>query len=120
MTQMPPRPTMLRSLAERAALHPRMEAAVAGAVISAVRSTLPGVIEALLAEQADHQFGTLRLYRRKVPEEMRQVRDARVRALLAGGMAPELVAVEAGCSRRHVYNVRRHLAQCQTVCKTPP
>lgn len=97
---------MLRSLAERAALHPRMQAAIADAFMNAVQSTLPDVIEAVLAQQADHQFGTLRLYRRKVPEEMRQVRDARVRALLAGGMAPELVAVEAGCSRAHAYRIQ--------------
>lgn len=118
MSHNPPRPTMLRSLAERAALHPRMEDAVAGAVISAVRATLPGIIESLLSEQADHQFGTLRLYRRKVPDDMRRVRDDRVRALLASGMAPELVALEAGCSRRHVYNVRRTIDRQS--CKSLP
>lgn len=106
MTHSPPRPTMLRSLAERAAMHPRMEDAVAGAVISAVRATLPGIIESLLAEQADHQFGTLRLYRRKVPDDLRRVRDDKARALLAGGLAPELVALEVGCSRAHAYRVQ--------------
>lgn len=116
MSQPPTRPTMLRSLAERAALHPRMEAAVAGAVISAVRNTLPGVIEALLAEQADHQFGTLRLYRRKLPDEMRQQRDQRARALLVGGMSADLVALEVGCSRAHAYRLQAALRrQSQTL-----
>lgn len=117
MSHNPPRPTMLRSLAERAALHPRMEDAVAGAVISAVRATLPGIIEMLVADMADPETGTLRLRKRKVPDDMRRMRDDRVRALLAAGMAPELVALEVGCSRRHVYNVRRVSAR---LCKTLP
>lgn len=103
----PRRTPTLRALAERAALHPSMEQAVAGAVISAVRNTLPGVIESILAERADEDFGRLTLYRRKVPDGHRKVRDSRVMALLAGGTAPELVALEVGCSRAHVYRVRK-------------
>jgi hypothetical protein len=103
------RPNMLRNLAERAAAHPRIEQAVAGAVLGAVRATLPGVIEALLAEQADAQWGTLRFHVRKVPQEARDRRDQRVRALLAAGVSPEQIAIDAGCSRRHVYYVRRQM-----------
>lgn len=106
----PGRPTVLRSLAERAAAHPRMEQAVVGAVVSAVRATLPAVIEALLAEEAGRGFGVVRLYRRKVPAEDRARRDERVRALLGTGMAAEQVAAQVGCSRSHVYRIRAALA----------
>lgn len=103
----------LVNLAERAASHPRIERAV----VSAIRTELPGVIRELLEEMADHEGGTLRLYRNKRPQRDRQVRDDRVRTLLAAGASPEVAAAEVGCSRRHAYTLR---LQMQAKCKTPP
>lgn len=101
----------LRALAQRAAEHPRIEAAVVGAI----RAELPGVIELLLAEMA--QGETVRLYGRKRSQEKRIERDARIHALLEAGMAPDLVAKEVACSRRHVYLVRDRQ---KSLCKTLP
>jgi len=115
MTHQTTRPNMLRSLAERAATHPRIEQAVMGAI----RGVLPSVLEQLIAEESarlgDHR---LRVYPRRSPPEERAQRDARVRAMLATGTAPELVAVEVGCSRRHVYYVQASMRRFQ--CKTGP
>lgn len=106
MTHQTTRPNMLRSLAERAATHPRIEAAVMGAI----RGVLPAVLEQLIAEEAERQGShVLRMYPRRAPSEMRETRDANVRAMLAGGVAPELVAVQVGCSRAHVYRVQAHM-----------
>lgn len=94
----------LRHIAERAAEHPRLEQAVIGAI----RGMLPQVLETLIAEEADrHGSHMLRLYGCRRPIEQRQDRDRRILALLRSGMAPEHVALEVGCSRSHVYIVRR-------------
>lgn len=101
------RPLTLRSIAESAASHPRMEAAVVSAVVAAVRSTLPDVIHSLMSDHAATQYGTLRLYQRKIPPAQRQERDRRILAMLQAGIAPEMVALEVKCSRAHVYSLRK-------------
>lgn len=101
----PPQTTLnkVRDLAERAARHPQIEAAVLGAL----RATLPGVIEKLLSEMAHGE--TVRLYARKRPEDARAMRDARIASLLESGTAPDLVAAQVGCGRSQVYRVREKL-----------
>lgn len=100
------RSSLLRSLAERAAAHPQIDAAVIGAI----RGVLPSVLEQLIREEADRTgVDVLRLYPRRAPDTARADRDNRVRALLAGSMPPELVAVTVGCSRAHVYRVRARM-----------
>ena len=106
------RPNMLRHLAERAAGHPRMESAIMGAI----RGVLPSILEQLVAEQAQLQGGhVVRLYGRLAPPEQRQQRDQRARALLASGMSPDLVAVEAGCSVRHAYSIQAAMRRAAKV-----
>jgi len=96
----------VRALAERAASHPQIEAAVMGAI----RGVLPTVLEQLIAEQAETQGShVLRLYGRRSPSEQRRLRDERVRAMLEAGAAPEVAAVNAGCSRTHAYKLQRAL-----------
>jgi hypothetical protein len=97
------RPLTLRRLAARVATHPRIEQAVRGAI----QAELPGVIEEMLGDMADHSGGTLRLYRRKHPASARRARDNRIRALLQSGEKPLLIAESVKCSLRHVYNVRQ-------------
>ena len=103
---MKPRGSMLRQLAERAAMHPSIETAVLGAI----RLTLPSVLEQLIAEEAERQGShILRIYGRRMPSERRSERDAKVRELLLAGKAPEHAALEAGCSRAHAFKVQAAL-----------
>lgn len=74
--------------------------------MTAIRAELPGVIESLLHDMHDGG-GTVRLYSRKIPSADRTRRDARVRSMLAAGTPPEIIAVEVGCSRTHVYRLRK-------------
>lgn len=109
---MKPRGSMLRQLAERAAMHPSIETAVLGAI----RLTLPSVLEQLIAEEAERQGShILRIYGRRMPSERRSERDAKIEALLQADRAPEHVALEVGCSRRHVYLVRARLRSAKAV-----
>lgn len=113
------RPLTLRRLAARVATHPRIEQAVRGAI----QAELPGVIEEMLGDMAEHSGGTLRLYRRKHPASKRRARDNRIRALLEGGEKPLLIAESVKCSLRHVYNVRQAWASSRPPIdsgKTPP
>lgn len=97
------RPNLLRSLAERAATHPRMEQAIMGAI----RGVLPSVLEQLIAEEAERRGDhVLRMYPRRNPSADREIRDQRLRGLLAAGTSPDLAAVEVGCSRAHAYRVQ--------------
>lgn len=97
------RGSLLRQLAERAAMHPSIESAVLGAI----RLTLPAVLEQLIAEEAERQGShILRLYGRRNPPEARVDRDAKVREMLLAGKAPEHAALEAGCSRAHAFKIQ--------------
>jgi hypothetical protein len=108
------RPSALRTLAVAAATHPRIEQAVLGAI----RSVLPSVLEQLIAEEAERQGGgRARLYGRKATSEARELRDQRVLSLLESGMAPELIALESKCSRSHVFAVRAKWRDNKTLAK---
>jgi hypothetical protein len=101
------RQSLLRNLAQQAAAHPRIEAAVMGAI----RSELPAVIEQLLRTM--YAGDEVRLYVRKGPssDEMAE-RDRRIVAL-AGGPARLSVAQIAACERitaRRVQQVLRKAA----------
>lgn len=95
-----PRQALLRDLATQAASHPRMEAAILGAI----RGELPGVIEELLRDL--YRGETVRLY---VPKRGgaadREHRDRRIEAALAAHEAPAAVAAREGVSRRRVEQI---------------
>lgn len=77
---------LLAQLAERAATHPKLE----GAVLGAVRATLPGVIQSVLRELFPGE--TVRLYVPKIGTDTRAERDARIAAALdAGKSVAEIV-----------------------------
>lgn len=73
--------SLLAQLAERAASSPQLE----GAVLGAVRATLPGVIMAELRKLFPGE--TVRLYVPKVGTETRSQRDTRITAALKAGMS---------------------------------
>lgn len=94
---------ILVQIAQRAASHPSMEAAVIGAV----RATLPIVLEAVMREI--HPGDTLRLYVPKTSSADRQARDQRIGAALANGDAPEVIANREKITTRHVRNIRKRI-----------
>jgi Mor family transcriptional regulator len=74
----------IRSLAQQAATHPDVETAV----MTALRTTLPRVIESILRE---HYAGeSVRLYVAKVGHACRAERDALIRAQFSGANQAEL------------------------------
>lgn len=102
------RPNLLRNLAAQAAAHPRMEAAILGAV----RAELPGVIEELLRKA--HGGETLRIYVAAGPSQASKgERDRRIRAQAAPPSSLPLAAIAAreGISLRRVQQIlARNLA----------
>lgn len=94
---------LLIQIAQRAASHPSMEAAVLGAV----RATLPVVLESVLREI--HPGDTLRLYIPKTSSSSRIERDQRIGAALANGEHPDLIAKRESITTRHVRNIRKRI-----------
>ena len=101
------RHTLLRQLATQAASHPRIEAAVIGAI----RDVLPSVIEGLLRETYGGE--TVRIYapRHDVmrADQDRQARDLRIAALAAPptSMAPAAIAQREGITAHRVRQILR-------------
>jgi len=75
---------LMRTLAMKAASHPKIETAVMGAI----RDTLPGVIEGLLRDGFAGE--TVRFYVAKTGREDRKARDGLIRARFNGTNAAEL------------------------------
>ena len=95
----------IRTLATRAAEHPRMQSAVQ----RAVTAELPGVIEeCLLAMFPDVEgdYVKLVLYRRKRNHQHPEQRDERIAAALAKGEAIAVIARHENVSQRHVFRVK--------------
>jgi hypothetical protein len=86
----------LTDLALRAAAHPRMEAAILGAI----RAELPGVIEGLLRDMFSGQ--QIKMYAPKRTSSQRADRDRRIKASLIAGHAIAEVARREGVSVRSV------------------
>lgn len=105
------RNTLLRQLATQAASHPRIEAAVLGAI----RAELPGVIEGLLRQQ----FGgeTVRIYAARSDvlqaDAARQERDRRIAALAAppSSLPPAAIAKQEGITPHRVRQILRTAAR---------
>jgi hypothetical protein len=96
------RTTLLRELATQAASHPRIEAAVLGAI----RAELPGVIEGLLRDA--YGGDTVRIYvPRGASREDKVARDQRIRALSAApsSLSPHAIAAREGISVRRVQQI---------------
>lgn len=96
------RQNLLRNLASQAAAHPRIEAAVLGAI----RAELPGVIEGLLREAYGGE--TVRLYvARSGGRDSKAERDRRIQALAAppSSMAPAAIAAAENISLRRVQQI---------------
>jgi hypothetical protein len=95
---------VIRTLAERTAVHPRIQTAV----ITAVQSVLPGVIEELLWEMAP-QGEQFRIYKPKIGKERKAARDDRIKAALEAGQATSSIAAREGVSARHVFRIKAQL-----------
>lgn len=101
------RHTLLRQLATQAASHPRIEAAVLGAI----RAELPGVIEGLLRDAYGGE--TVRIYapRHDVlqAEQSRQERDRRIAALAAppSSLSAAAIARQEGITPHRVRQILR-------------
>lgn len=98
------RPSLLRQLAEQAAAHPRIEAAVIGAI----RAELPGVIEGLLREA--YGGDTIRIYVASgLGRAAKRERDLRITALAAApsSLSPGAIAAREGISVRRVQQILR-------------
>lgn len=96
------RQNLLRNLATQAAAHPRIEAAVLGAI----RAELPGVIEGLLREAYGGE--TVRLYvARGGSRDSKAERDRRIQALAAppSNMSPGAIAAAEQISLRRVQQI---------------
>lgn len=121
-------PLTPKALAARVASSPRVAAALAHA-FSAVREAMLAELVAdgtiRLAPDQSGAGGSWRVYRRKIPADVRRARDERIVALLAQGVAagsiPALLAAEGKkASPRHVYNVRRRWIEQQAAeTRTP-
>ena len=94
------RKPLLAEIADRAASHPSIEAAVA----AAVRATLPRVIEMILQEIASGE--TLRFYVPKQGANARKQRDERISAAIAEGEPLDSIAKREAITKRHVRNIR--------------
>jgi hypothetical protein len=95
----------VRALADRVAVHPRMQSAVH----SAVQSALPSVIEDCLAAMfpdVEGDYIKLVLYRRKRSRNDPMGRDQRIAAALAIGEAVAAIARRESVSQRHVFRVK--------------
>lgn len=105
------RHTLLRQLATQAASHPRIEAAVIGAI----RDVLPSVIEGLLRDTYGGE--TVRIYapRHDVvrAEQDRQARDLRIAALAAAPsrLTPAAIAQLEGITPHRVRQILRAAAK---------
>lgn len=105
------RQTLLRQLAAQAAAHPRIEAAVLGAI----RDVLPSVIEGLLRESYGGE--TVRIYAPRSDvlraEQERQARDLRIAALAAAPskLSPAAIAQIEGITPHRVRQILRAAAK---------
>ena len=100
----------IHAAAERLAAHPAIPAESRTAYRDPVASVLHQQLLALMTQRmAD--TGPLRLYPPAQLPAHRAAREQRIRAMLASGSAPELVALEVGCSRAHVYRVRKAMGR---------
>ncbi len=100
------RQNLFRELAHQAAAHPRMEAAIMGAV----RAELPGIIEELLRQT--HGGRMVQLYvARSGSLAAKDERDRRIRALAAApsSMTPAAIAAQEGLTVRRVQQILRNL-----------
>ena len=101
------RHTLLRQLAHQAASHPRIEAAVIGAI----RDVLPGVIEGLLRE--GYAGETVRIYAPRSDvvraEQLRVERDMRIVALATApsNLSPAAIAEREGITPHRVRQILR-------------
>lgn len=101
-----PHPTpgsFLRDLAGQAAIHPRVEAAVIGAL----RGVLPGVIEEIVREMYP-EGEQVRFYAPKTGSRASKAeRDRRIHALASppSSMAPAQIASQEGISLRRVQQI---------------
>lgn len=104
------RTTLLRQLAAQAASHPRIEAAVLGAI----RAELPGVIEGLLRETYGGEQVRIYAPRSDVlkAEAARQERDRRIAALAAppSSLKPAAIAQREGITAHRVRQILRAAA----------
>lgn len=98
-----PHHEVIEELAQRTAMHPRMEAAVMGAV----RATLPDVLEGVLRDMFAGE--NVRLWVPKVSRRVAHERDVRIAAALSAGEAQSVIAKRENVSTRHVerINARR-------------
>jgi DNA invertase Pin-like site-specific DNA recombinase len=100
----------INAAAARLAAHPAIPAESRSAYRETVASVLHQQLLALMPQRmAD--TGPLRLYPPAQLPAHRAAREQRIRAMLASGSAPELVALEVGCSRAHVYRVRKAMSR---------
>lgn len=101
------RNTLLRQLATQAASHPRIEAAVIGAI----RDVLPGVIEGLLRDSYGGE--TVRIYAPRrdmmLADQDRHARDLRIVALAASpsSLTPAAIAKREGITPHRVRQILR-------------
>ncbi len=92
--------SFIRQLAEDAATHPRMQAAVMGGILR----ELPDIIEILLHERLGGDGGTLR--GSKNPRVNRVERDQRIEAALSTGEQHRSIALRERVSVRHVERIK--------------
>jgi len=102
---------LLTQLAERCATSPVLERAVT----SAVRSTLPGIIQGVLRELFPGE--TVRLYIPKIGAESRTERHTSVLQALDAGRSAQEVAKALGVPARTVRHIR---ARRGTIGGKPP
>lgn len=98
------RQNLLRELAQQAAAHPKIEAAIMGAV----RAELPGVIEELLRQAYGGE--TVRIYVASGgSRDAKAERDRRIQALAGAPshMSPAAIAASEGISVRRVQQIIR-------------
>lgn len=95
----------INAAAARLAQDPRIPVEARQAFRDAAQHVLRQQLLDLLPERGADS-GCLRFYPPSLHADERKQRDLRIRALLAGGMTPDEVAAQVGCSRAHAYRAR--------------
>lgn len=103
----PQRQSLIRQFADQALKDPAVTAALLSGGLPAAAPVLAGVMERLVRCEVERRgVDYLRVSGRGMPDHERQLRDHRLRALMASGTSPAFAALEVGCSRAHAYRVQ--------------
>lgn len=98
----------IANVSERLAQDPRIPLELRDAYRETAATVLHQQFLAMLPDRAADS-GCLRFYPPQELEHQRQMREQRVKDLLASGMAPAQVATATGCSRTHAYRVQSRM-----------